>query len=56
MAEILIRLTALCALAALSEQLTEENGLGDGVRLITGLLTARLVLETAYALAGGLLG
>lgn len=54
MTEILVRLTALCALAAVSEQMTEGHALRDGVQLISGLLAARLILEAVYALPGAL--
>ncbi len=53
MSEILMKVAALCMLAALSEQLTGGR-LRDGVRLICGLLAARLILETIYALPGAL--
>ena len=52
MKEILIRLTALCMLTAVSEQLAPDGGLKEGVRLIAGLRAAGLVLEMAAALPG----
>ena len=53
MREFLMRLAALCMLAAVSEQLTGGR-LRDGVRLISGLLAAELILETAMSLPGAL--
>ena len=54
MAEILSQLTALCVLAAVSEQLTADTRLRDGVQLITGILAARMMLEIIRALPGAL--
>jgi len=49
---ILLMLVAanLCLAAAISEQLTAGNRLRDGVRLITGLIAARLMLRVMTAL------
>ena len=49
-----MRLTALCMLAAVGEQLTAGCRLRDGIRLIGGLLAARLILEAVLALPGSL--
>lgn len=56
MKEILIRLTALCMLTAVSEQLTPDGGMKEGVRLIAGLLVAELILEMTAVLPAVLLG
>ena len=53
MREFLMRLAALCMLAAVSEQLTGGR-LRDGVRLIGGVLAAQLILEMIHALPGAL--
>lgn len=54
MGAILMRLTALCMLTAVSELLDAGGRLRDGVRLISGLLAAELILETAMSLPGAL--
>ncbi len=48
------RLIALCALAAFSEQLTAGSRLKNAVRLMIGLIAARLILEAVTALPGAL--
>ena len=53
---ILIRLTALCMLTAVSEQLAPDGGLKEGVRLIAGLLAAGMILEMVLSLPNALLG
>ena len=55
MKEILGRLTALCMLAAVGEQLTADSRLQDGVRLIAGILAAGLILEAVMGLPGALI-
>ena len=52
--EAILKLTALGMLAALSEQLTGESRLREGVRLIRGILTADLTLAAIFALTGAL--
>ena len=56
MSEVLGRLTALCMAAALSEQLTAGSRLRDGIRLIGGLIAARLMLEIMALLPSALMG
>ena len=48
-------LAALCMLTAVSEQLTAGSRLRDGVRLISSLAAAGLMLETVLTLPGALL-
>ena len=50
MREILGRLTALCVLAWLGEQLTAGSRLQDGVRLIAGILAAGMILDAVLKL------
>ena len=56
MTGILMRLTALCMLSAFGEQMTGEGRLKEGVRLISGLLAAQMILEIALALPEMLTG
>lgn len=55
MAQTLLRLTALCMLAAFSEQMISGSPLRDGVRLIVGLIAAQMILEMVVSLPGALL-
>ena len=54
MTAVLLKITALCMLASLAEQLTSGSRFRDSVRLICGILAARLVLEAILALPGAL--
>lgn len=54
MTAVLMRLAALCMMTALSEQLTGDGRLKDGVRLIGGLLAAEMTVEMILALPGAL--
>lgn len=56
MTAILMRLTALCMLSALSEQALADGRMRDSVRLIEGLITAELMLEALMNLPGALFG
>lgn len=52
MSDVLIRLTAICVLSALSDQLISGSRLEDGVHLAAGLAVACLMLEAVMALPG----
>lgn len=52
MADILMRLTALCVLTAFSEQLASGSALKGGVRLICGLIAAQFILDAVLSLPG----
>lgn len=56
MANILMRLTALCMLSAFSEQMIPSDSVRSGVRLIAGLLTAQMILEIVSSLPGAVFG
>lgn len=52
----LARLIALSALSAAGEMLTGEGHLRESVRLISGILTAGMILELIYALMAAFAG
>lgn len=54
MGAVLLRLTALCMLSALGEQMTENSPVRGGVYLIGGLIAAEMILEMVLALPGAL--
>lgn len=54
MGVVLLRLTALCMLTALSEQMAENSPVRGGVYLIGGLIAAEMILEMVLALPGAL--
>ena len=51
-----MRLTALCMLAAFSEQLLSDGPMRGGVRMLTGFLAAEAVLEMILALPAAVFG
>lgn len=55
MKSILMQLTAICLLSALSEQLAAGSRLEDGVQLAAGLAVALVMLEAVMALPGALI-
>lgn len=56
MRDVFVQLISLCAVEMISEQLTAGTRLKDGVRMICGVIAARLMLEAALALPGMIFG
>lgn len=56
MTAVLEKLVALCALAAVGQELTAGGRLQDGIRLICGLAAAGLILDAVLALPSVLFG